>query len=76
MGSIKYQGYISTLALPGTTAEYMCGQGYMPDGIPLIVCQANGTWSSSTNVLCKREYQYKLSNDIYIRYRSENITKA
>ena len=50
--TITYDTNIKTV---NNTAKVQCQSGYKPDGVHIIKCQENGTWSSSQSCTVKGE---------------------
>ena len=48
--SITYDTNFTTV---NNTANVQCHSGYLPDGVQVIKCQENGTWSSSQSCTVK-----------------------
>lgn len=56
--------------LEGQTASYTCLQNTRTEGITTIMCGNDGMWSS-TNLYCRRMYEYHLPLSTYF-----NLGKA
>ena len=41
----------------GTVVNYLCNPGYQRSGLPVLLCQSNGTWSSEVPS-CSRQQCY------------------
>ena len=45
--------YDTNFTTVNNTANFQCQSGYLPDGVQVIKCQENGTWSSSQSCIVK-----------------------
>ena len=51
--------YDTNFTTVNNTANVQCQSGYLPDGVQVIKCQENGTWSSSQS--CSVKGQFNIS---------------
>ena len=53
----------------GTIIQYTCDKGYILEGIPTVVCQHGGTWSSAPPT-CNGKYPFIIGRKLSIKSNS------